>query len=154
MASGDRAELERLVIDFTEAFNAEDLDGVMSFFAADAVYDEFDGSRRVGKEAIREALVPQFRGDFGKIRFRAEDIVLDAATGKALISWLCTLETAERAGGWRGLDILHFRDGRLVEKQTYAKTKSPSLVKKHELAEWPAEESVAARLASAAVTGA
>ncbi len=37
MASGDRAELERLVIDFTEAFNAEDLDGVMSFFAADAV---------------------------------------------------------------------------------------------------------------------
>ncbi len=98
--------------------------------------------------------MPQFRGDFGKIRFRAEDIVLDAATGKALISWLCTLETAERSGGWRGLDILHFRDGRLVEKQTYAKTKSPSLVKKHEMAEWPAEESVADRLAAAGPAGA
>ena len=154
MASDDRAELERLVIDFTEAFNDEDLDGVMSFFADDAVYDEFDGARQVGKEAIRAAFVPQFRGDFGKIRFRAEDMFLDAVTGKALISWLCTLETPERAGGWRGLDILHFQDGRLIEKQTYAKTSSPSLVKKHEMAEWPAEESVADRLASAGVMGA
>ncbi|MDP6709234.1 MAG: nuclear transport factor 2 family protein [Alphaproteobacteria bacterium] len=148
MASEARAELEKLVIDFTEAFNADDLDGVMSYFADDAVYDEFDGARHVGKEAIRAAFVPQFRGDFGKIRFRAEDMFLDADTGKALISWLCTLETPERAGGWRGLDILHFRDGRLVEKQTYAKTKSPTMVKKHEMAEWPADQSVADRLAA------
>ncbi len=152
MASDARAELERSVIDFTEAFNDEDLDGVMSFFSDDAVYDEFDGARHVGKDAIRAAFVPQFRGDFGKIRFRAEDMFLDAVTGKALISWLCTLETPERAGGWRGLDILHFRDGHLVEKQTYAKTTSPQMVKKQEMAEWPADESVAERLASVGVT--
>ena len=38
----ERGELAELVIQFTEAFNREDLDGVMSFLAEDAVYDEFD----------------------------------------------------------------------------------------------------------------
>jgi hypothetical protein len=40
-----RAELEKLVIDFTAAFNRDDLDGVMSYFAEDGVYDEFNGTR-------------------------------------------------------------------------------------------------------------
>ena len=59
------AELEDLVTRFTDAFNREDLDGVMAYFADDGVYDEFDGQRRVGKDAIRRAFEPQFRGDFG-----------------------------------------------------------------------------------------
>ena len=64
------AELEDLVVRFTDAFNREDLDAVMAFFADDAVYDEFDGQRRVGKAAIRAAFEPQFRGDFGKHALR------------------------------------------------------------------------------------
>ena len=35
-----RAALEKLVIDFTKAFNREDIDDVMSYFTDDAVYDE------------------------------------------------------------------------------------------------------------------
>jgi len=143
MSFDDRATLEKLVIDFTEAFNREDLDEVMSYFADDAIYDEFNGVRHSGKEAIREAFVPQFRGDFGKIRFHAEDMLLDVESGQALISWICTLETADRAGGWRGLDILHFVDGRLTEKHTYAKAKAPMIVKKHDMVEWPVETAVA-----------
>ncbi len=146
----ERKELEKLAIDFTEAFNREDIDEVMSYFADDAVYDEFDGRRQVGTAAIRAAFEPQFRGDFGRMRFHAEDMFLDPQSGKAMISWLCTLETADRAGGWRGLDILHFQAGRLVEKRTYAKTKAPDLVKKQEMTDWPAEQSVADRLAAGA----
>ena len=73
---GDRVErsrLEDLVLRFTDAFNREDLDGVMSFMDDDAIYDEFNGRQHRGKAAIREAFVPQFRGDFGKIRFQTED---------------------------------------------------------------------------------
>ena len=124
----DRAEcsrLEDLVLRFTDAFNREDLDAVMSFMADDALYDEFNGRRHRGKAAIREAFVPQFRGDFGKIRFQAEDVFVDGTSGKALIRWLCTLETEERAGGWRGLDILHFENGLVKEKLTYAKAEIP-----------------------------
>lgn len=125
-----RAALEDLVLRFTDAFNRDDLDGVMFFMAEDAVYDQFDCTRAQGKAAIRAAFVPQFRGDFGTIRFHTEDLFVDVDSGKALIRWLCTLETPERSGGWRGLDILHFRDGKLVEKHTYAKAKAPLIVKK------------------------
>ena len=127
-----RATLEAWVTDFTEAFNRENLDEVMSYFADDAIYDEFFGVRHIGKEAIREAFAPQFRGDYGRMRFHTEDMFVDADTGKALIRWLLTLETDERSGGWRGLDILHFKDGKLTEKHTYAKAKLPLIEKKEE----------------------
>ncbi len=123
--SSARAALEKLVIDFTEAFNRENIDEVMSYFADDAIYDEFNAVRHDGKDAIRAAFVPQFRGDHGKMRFHTEDMFLDVAAGKALIRWLLTFEEAERAAGWRGLDILHFADGKLIEKHTYAKAKTP-----------------------------
>jgi len=121
------AELTDLVIRFTDAFNREDLDGVMAFIAEDAVYDQFNGARAEGKAAIREAFVPQFRGDFGTMRFVTEDLFVDAAAGKAMISWTCTLEAGELKRGWRGLDLLRF-EGRLVkEKHTYAKADVPQL---------------------------
>ena len=123
----NRADLEDLVVRFTETFNRDDLDGVMSFMAEDAVYDEFNGSVSRGREAIRKAFVPQFRGDFGTIRFHTEDLFVDPETGKALIRWRCTLERDGRTDGWRGLDILHFEDGLLKQKLTYAKARIPLL---------------------------
>ena len=120
----DRAKLEDLVIRFTDAFNRDDLDGVMSFMADDAVYEEWNGTISRGAAAIRAAFVPQFRGDFGTIRFIAEDLFVDAATGKALIRWVCTLETKRGPAAWRGLDILHVENGRITQKLTYAKAKT------------------------------
>jgi hypothetical protein len=116
-----RAELEQAVVAFTEAFNREDLDAVMSWFADDALYDEFDGKEARGSAAIRAAFVPQFRGDFGRMHFVTEDLFADVENGKAMISWLCTLERNGKKRGWRGLDLLCFRDGKVIEKRTYAK---------------------------------
>jgi ketosteroid isomerase-like protein len=121
----DRAKLEDLVIRFTDAFNRNDLDGVMAFMADDAVYEEFTGASRHGREAIRAAFVPQFRGDFGTMRFETEDLFVDADAGKALVRWVCRLETRRGPGGWRGLDILHVESGRVTRKLTYAKAKIP-----------------------------
>jgi len=125
----DQKALHQLVIDFTDAFNRDDLEGVLAYMTDDALYDEFNGGRAKGKSAIRAAFEPQFRGDFGKIRFHTEDLFVDAESGKAMIRWLCTLENGERYGGWRGLDILHIEDGMITEKHTYAKTARPDLVK-------------------------
>ena len=121
----EREKLTDLVVRFTEAFNREDLDGVMSFMAEDAVYDEFNGTVNRGTAAIRAAFVPQFRGDYGKLRFHTEDLFADATAGKALIRWLCTLETKRGPAAWRGLDILHVENSRIKEKLTYAKAKVP-----------------------------
>lgn len=130
MTESDRERLKGWVLDFTEAFNREDLDGVMAYMAEDALYDEFNGARSEGKAAIRAAFEPQFRGDFGTIRFHPDDLILDAESGKALISWTCSLQRGDSAVAWRGLDILHFRDGQLTVKQTYAKAEKPLLTKR------------------------
>jgi ketosteroid isomerase-like protein len=122
-----RAQLEDLVIRFTEAFNQDDLDGVMAFMADEAIYDEFNGTINRGKAAIREAFVPQFRGDYGVLRFHTEDLFVDMASGKALIRWLCMLERDGRRRGWRGLDILHVENGLITMKLTYAKAEIPLL---------------------------
>ena len=44
-----RRELTDLTLRFTDAFNRENLDEVMSFFAEDALYDEFNGRRSRGR---------------------------------------------------------------------------------------------------------
>lgn len=121
------SDLRDLTLRFTDAFNRDDLDAVMAFMAEDAIYDQFNGVRAVGKAAIREAFVPQFRGDFGTIRFVQEDLFVDEAAQKSMISWTCLLERDGLKRGWRGLDVLHFAGGQVVEKHTYAKADVPQL---------------------------
>ena len=121
MGAAQREQLDRQVLAFTDAFNRDDLEGVMAFFAADAIYDEWNGVRHEGRAAIRAAFEPQFSGKYGVIRFLEEDRFLDVERGKAMIAWTCTLETDRGPAGWRGLDLLHFADGKLVQKHTYAK---------------------------------
>jgi ketosteroid isomerase-like protein len=120
-------DLRELTIRFTDAFNRDDLDGVMAMMADDAIYEEFTGVESRGKAAIRAAFEPQFRGDFGKIRFETEDLFVDSAAAKALVRWVCRLETRRGPAAWRGLDILHFEDGLVKRKLTYAKAKVPRL---------------------------
>ena len=123
----EREQLADLVVRFTDAFNKNDLDGVMSFMPEDAIYDEFTGTINRGAAAIRAAFVPQFRGDYGAMRFDTEDLFVDATAGKALIRWQCVLETRRGPAAWRGLDIIHVVNGRITEKLTYAKAKVPLL---------------------------
>lgn len=120
-----RAHLVDLARHFVDAFNRNDLDSVMSFFADDAIYDEFNGKRNAGKAAIRAAFEPQFSGAYGKMQFLDEDLFADAETGKVMASWRCTLTIKGEPTSWRGLDLLHFAGDRLVQKLTYAKAKVP-----------------------------
>jgi hypothetical protein len=121
----DRQELLDLTRRFVDAFNRNDLDTVMDFFADNSYYDEFNGRRNTGKDAIRAAFVPQFSGAFGKMQFIDEDAFADEHNGKVMASWRCTLTIKGEAVSWRGLDLLHFQDGKLIAKITYAKAKAP-----------------------------
>jgi len=120
-----RSGLIELTRRFLDAFNRNDLDAVMTFFADDGVYDELNGRCNVGKEAIRRAFEPQFAGAFGEMRFDDEDLIVDETTGKVMTSWRCRLELQGKPTSWRGLDLLHFAGGKLVRKLTYAKAKVP-----------------------------
>jgi ketosteroid isomerase-like protein len=127
-----RDELAEKTRRFTDAFHRDDLQALMGWFAEDAIYDEYQGRRSVGRAAIRSVLEPQLRGDFGAIRFVPEDLFVDEAARKTLIRWECHVEGR---GVWRGLDVLHFdEEGRITHKLTYAKARAVALdppAKKH-----------------------
>lgn len=118
-------ELYDLCASFLDAFNRNDLDAVMSYFAADAIYEELTGRINHGHEAIRKAFAPQFEGKFGPIKFIEDDTFIDAAAGKIMSSWDMTITKDGVAQLMRGLDLLVFVGTKLVLKQTYVKTKSP-----------------------------
>jgi ketosteroid isomerase-like protein len=126
MGAHTREELAAITADFLDAFNRNDLDAMMSHFAPDGIYDEFNGTRSQGIDAVRAAFAPQFSGAFGEMKFIDEDLIVDAEAGKVMASWRCTLDVKGEPTGWRGLDAITFDDnGRITHKLTYAKTKVP-----------------------------
>ena len=121
----EHERLTELAKRFLSGFNENDLEAVMSFFSEDGLYSEFTGRDHRGKQAIRSALEPQFKGAFGKMQFIDDDLFTDPENGKVMASWICTLELDGKPTSWSGLDLLHFRGDELVSKLTYAKTKAP-----------------------------
>jgi len=76
-------KLADLVTRFTEAFNVR-IWTASCLQAEDAVYDEFNARSNRGTAAIRAAFVPQFRGDYGKLRFTPRISSSTRPAGKAL----------------------------------------------------------------------
>lgn len=140
-----RDDLRVLVERFVDSFNRNDLDAVMRHFANDAVYVTYDGKEHRGKRKIREALEPQFRGEYGRMEFLVEEQILDEESSRAVVTWSCRhdLEHGGEVMGlaqarnllfrgvygsafvWRGLDVLVFEGGLLAEKRTYAQAHVP-----------------------------
>lgn len=120
-----KSSLGMLVDSFFAAWARHDLDATMALMTDDCFYDEFNGVQSHGKAAVRAAFLPNFRGDYGDIQFATEDLFIDDAKQEALARWVCTYQWKGKQRRWRGLDILRFRDGRIVEKLTYAKTPRP-----------------------------
>jgi ketosteroid isomerase-like protein len=121
-------ELVDAAREFTRAFNENDLDSVMAWFAVDSVYDQFDGAQARGRDEIRTAFEPQFSGAFGVMKFNEEELFVDADERKAMISWSCSIESKQGPASWRGLDLLSFDEQmRITRKSTYAKAKTLKL---------------------------
>lgn len=108
----------RQVVDkFGAAWAAHDLDLVLSMLTDDCVFDATgpapDGTRCVGRDAIRDAWKPIF--DDATSTFEVE-LTIDAGDhviGLWRYSWT--------DGHVRGVDVFHVRDGLVAEKLSYVK---------------------------------
>jgi ketosteroid isomerase-like protein len=111
-----------------EAFNAHDLDRVMSFFAEGCSLDmprgaEPWGKRLVGKAAVKEGLAGRFKGlpdvHYGEDRHWGDGNMVAS-------EWLLTgtKPDGERVRV-RGCDHYEFRDGKIVRKDSYWKIVEP-----------------------------
>ena len=109
---------------FLDAFNAHDVDAIMSFFTEDCVFDMPrgpgpGGRRLVGQAQVREGIQSRFDG------------IPDIAYGDDR-HWLCgdrgvsewTIRGRQRTGeriAVRGCDLFEFADGKISRKDSFWK---------------------------------
>ena len=121
-----RREISQVLTRWQRAWDDRDLDGVMDLFHDDVLYENWTGSRIRGKAALRRAWAPWFADPAG-FRFIEEETFIDEARQKVLYRWRLEWPSPEpgckgQPECRRGVDILHFRDGRIIQKLTYSKT--------------------------------
>lgn len=128
MSGADEASLTpALLAAMDAAFNANDTDAVMAFFAEDAVFDhalgpEPHGTRIEGREAIRAA----FSGLFARmrsVRWEAIDAAIDGDTAICRYRRRAT-HPSGAVEECLSVDVLRFRGGLIVHKDTYFKQRT------------------------------
>lgn len=121
-----RQDIEKALNKWHLAWVNHHLEGVMKLFHEDVVFENWTGGKAIGKEALRRAWQPWFE-NHGDFRFTEEETFIDEKDQKVLYRWLLEWPSLEK--GYvgkpekrRGVDILHFKDGKIIKKLTYSKT--------------------------------
>ena len=122
----NRQEIENALRKWNAAWDSHDLETVMALFHEEVTFENWTGGRVRGKEALRNAWAPWF-ANHGGFRFTEEETFIDEATQKVLYRWRLDWPSLEkgqegRPETRRGVDVLHFKDGRIINKLTYSKT--------------------------------
>jgi len=107
-----------------DAFNAHDLDRIMSFFAVDCVLEmprgpDPWGTRLVGSAAVREGLRSRFAG-IPDVHYGDDSHFVSGEMGISQWTLRGTSTSNERIEV-RGCDFYTFRDGKVVGKDSYWK---------------------------------
>ena len=121
-----RKEIETALINWNRAWDSHDLAGVMALFHDEVTFDNWTGGIAQGKSALEKAWAPWF-ANHGGFRFIEEETFIDEETQKVLYRWLLEWPSFEKGVEGkpekrRGVDVIHFRDGKIINKFTYSKT--------------------------------
>jgi len=112
--------------DLCAAFNAHDLDRIMSFFSDDCVLEmprgrEPWGTRFTGKVEVRKALASRFEG-LPDVHYGNEEHFVDAAAETGISKWRLTGTTPQGIRkDVQGCDFYSFKDAKVVRKDSYWK---------------------------------
>jgi ketosteroid isomerase-like protein len=121
-----RDEIKSALKEWNLAWDNHDLEGVMKLFHDEIHFENWTGGKAIGKEALRKAWTPWF-ATHGGFRFTEEDTFIDEKEQKALYRWQLEWPSLEKGYEGkpekrRGVDVLHFQDGKIIKKLTYSKT--------------------------------
>ena len=115
---------ERRLREFLEAFNRHDLDGIMSFFTEDCVFDmprgpAPGGAHAEGKDAVRALLATRFAG-IPDVHYGDDRHFVAGDRGSS--EWLLTGTTAAgKRIAVRGCDLFEFEGELIRRKDSYWK---------------------------------
>ncbi len=113
----------RLVLEFNEAFNRHDVDGMMKLMGEDCVFENTepapDGTTYSGKEAVTKFWQEFFR-ESPHAHIDIEEIF--SAGSHCIMRWKYSwVDSAGQKGHVRGVDIFREKEGLLSEKFSYVK---------------------------------
>jgi ketosteroid isomerase-like protein len=121
-----REDMREAMTRWGRSWDDHDIDGVMELFHEDVFFEHWTGTRVSGREALREAWTPWFT-DHGGFHFTEEDLFIDQEGQKLLYQWHLDWPSNEKNSAGKperrwGVDVIHFRDGKIIQKLTYIKT--------------------------------
>ena len=121
-----RKEIEQSLRKWNQAWSDHDLEGVMELFHDEILFDNWTGGRAKGKEALRQAWKDWFANHRG-FRFTEEETFIDEAQQKVLYRWQLDWPSLEKGYEGqqetrRGVDVIHFKNVKIISKLTYSKT--------------------------------
>lgn len=121
----------KVLVGFTNAFNAHDVNAILSYMANDCIFlasagPDAEGEKFAGKEAVKKAFEEVFKtypdAHWGNVTYLISG-------DRTVTEWLFT---GTKADGSRvevtGCDLCTFRDGKIVLKNSYRKNR-PALQK-------------------------
>ena len=121
-----RTKIVALFKDWLIAWNDHNLEEVLKLLHEDIVFENWTGKKIVGKNLLKKSWAPWFL-NHGNFKFIEEDLFFDEDEQKMLFMWrlewpsqLITYKGKHEIR--RGVDILHFKEGKLIHKLTYSKT--------------------------------
>jgi ketosteroid isomerase-like protein len=107
----------QVVSAFSKAWGDHDMEATLELVTEDCVFDNTgpapDGTRFVGKSAIRNAWQPIFDDPHSKFEVEESFVAGERVVQLWRYSW--------NGGHVRGIDIFRVRDGRVAEKLAYVK---------------------------------
>jgi ketosteroid isomerase-like protein len=113
----------RLVLEFNEAFNRHDVSGMMQLMSDDCVFENTapapDGTVYSGKEAVTQFWQEFFR-ESPHAQIEIEEVF--GFGNRCVMHWKYNwVDTAEKKGHVRGVDIFEIKVGLICKKSSYVK---------------------------------
>jgi ketosteroid isomerase-like protein len=120
------AELERIIDRYNEAWNAQDLDLIISFHAPGMVFENHTAGERAEGPEVR-AHIGQIFANWPDLRFRGRRQY--ARDGLVVSEWTATGTAPDgRRLEWDGIDVFPFENGLITRKDVYSAGHRPRVL--------------------------
>ena len=123
-------DLRPLIDRYNEAWNAHDLDTIMSLHAPDMVFENHTAGESVQGEAVRAHIArifeswPDISFTIRRLYVRdglvAQEWTASATHANTMRRGDITVEPTGRRIEWRGMDLIPFEDGLIKRKDVYS----------------------------------
>jgi ketosteroid isomerase-like protein len=120
------AELEAMIDRYDAAWNAHDVEAIVSFHAPGMVFENHTAGERVEGDAVGPHLARIFE-NWPDLTFRGRRRYV--RDGLVVSEWTATATDGEgRRLEWDGIDVFPCRDGQVLRKDVYSSSHRPRVL--------------------------